>query len=141
MSIVTFKEVATGIRTKLLATGAITDILPVDAWGGVHRGKPPTDALFPLIRMQMQSDSQDLTTLGDTVFQLYYISVICVSEDADEADELNALCFAALNRQAITIGSPDKHGNTSRTGTIWYQEGAERTFTHSGGIYRIGVRI
>lgn len=136
----TFKDVATAIRQRLLASTDIAAIVAQDDWQGIHRGQPETEAQYPLIRMQMQADSDDVTTLGDTVFQLYYIAVIGVSQDSDEADELTRLVFAELNRQPLTIGSPNRHSTTVSIGSLWYQEGEGNTYTHSGRIYRVGVR-
>lgn len=132
---ITFKEVATAIRTALLADTNITNIVS----SRIYRGLPSSGAAFPLIRMHPQAPSDDIGNLGARVYQFFYISVIAVSQDADEADSISALIDAALERVSLTVAGT-RVGTSVRQGDIWFQDKDGEIYTRSGGIYRIGVR-
>ena len=128
----TFKEVGKALGDLLSSS--------VDIDCSIYRGKAGADSTFPHIRMQQQADTDDVEMLGGRVFQYHYIAVIAVSQSASEADELAGILDSVLQRSALTIEF-GRHAVTKRIGGIWYQEGDGNTYTHSGGIYRIGVSV
>lgn len=137
MAAIGFKEVFTAVRAGLNVAG----VTALVANANVYRGIPPRSAPIPNIRMQVQSESRDISTIGRRVYQYFYISVIGVANNPDSADEISLAIDAALERVSLSIGS-SQHGNTMRVAQINYDEyGADdEVYTHSGGIYEIGVK-
>jgi len=137
MAQITHKEVATAIRAALNVAG-VTAYVPNTR---VKRGKAKRGTTYPLIRMHPQANSEDIETMGARVFQVFYMSVIAVSTNADEADDISKAIDAALERVTLTIGT-NQHGSTIRVGMVYFDEDAEddKVYTHSGGIYKIGVK-
>ncbi len=139
MAQITHKEVCIGIRDALIEYSGLTDIVPEN---NIKRGKPKDSTTFPLIRMFPQAGADDVETMGARVFQIFYISVIAVSESNDEADDISKLIDLALERQHLEIGD-DQHNGTAcvRMQTIFFNEDGDdgKNYAHSGGTYRIGV--
>lgn len=130
----TFKEVGKAIGDALSASTDIPD------GTGIKRGKPGSGATFPLIRMheQMPTDYQEM--LGGRVWQYHYISVIAVSPNQTQAEDLARAVDSVLQRQPLTVEF-GRHGVTQAISSIWFQEGEGTTYTHAGAIYRIGVSV
>lgn len=127
----------TGVRNALNVV-SVTGTVPL---ARIRRGRP-TGIAFPYIRMHAQNDSEDIGTLTRRVYQIFYITVIAVSKDEDEAGSISALVDAVLERGSLTIAN-GTHGYTRRDGEVMpYDEDSEdgETFYHNGGIYEIGVK-
>ncbi len=136
MADISFKEVATAIRAALVpmaATVPQTNVL---------RGTGTTAKVFPIIRMHQQANAEDISTMGRRLFQVFYVSVIAVAKNnASSADDISVAFDALLERGSLNIGTA-QHNTTVRIGRVWYEEFADdgAVYTHSGGIYRIGVK-
>jgi len=130
----TFKEVGKAIGDALSASVSIADSV------GIHRGKAGTNSTFPLIRMHEQMPTDYQETIGARVWQYHYISVIAVSPNQVEAEDIARAIDTVLQRGSLTIEF-GRHGVTQNIQSVWYQEGDGKTYTHAGAIYRIGVSV
>jgi hypothetical protein len=139
MADTSFTDIATAVRSAL-NVALITASVPQTR---VYSDSPPRSATFPYIKIRQQADSRDVHTLGDSVYQFWYISVTVVHSDPGTADTILKNINSILNRGSLTIGSPNRHGVTKKVGYTRFFEDSDNgnSYLNAGAIYEIGVGV
>jgi hypothetical protein len=126
--------VFTAIRTKLVATSAVTTALSSSS--AVYRLEAGQDAAKPYIVMAWSGGGD----VNDTQYDRFDVRVLvkAVAETAGAAGSLADAIRTALHGQELTYSGGWMHIQAQHISPIAYPEAVDRvTLYHMGGLYRL----
>jgi hypothetical protein len=124
----------TAIRTKLVATSAVTTLL--SSASAVYRIEAGQDAAKPYIVMAWSGGGD----VNDTQYDRFDVRVLvkAVAETAGAAGSLADAIRTALHGQELTYSGGWMHIQAQHISPIAYPEAVDRvTLYHMGGLYRL----